>query len=399
MRHFAHLDGEQRDALFAVPAQPFTRASPRRVLALALGATLYVPGVRPDLLADSRRAAAVGTTSVVWDLEDSVAHARVDAACASVLRSLALLAGEADADQVPLLFLRPRTPAQLVALADAAGPLLARLTGFVFPKIGAGARGEKWFAALAHASTVARAPLYAMPVLEAPELAWRETRQDYLAGMRELLARHREQVLAVRVGGTDLSGLFGLRRDAETTVWELAVVRDVLADVLNTFTRSGEHVVTGPVWEHLARPQRLLRTQLRATPFERRRLHTLRARMVHEDVDELLREVVLDRANGFTGKTVIHPRHVAVVNALLAVTREEHDDALEVVAAADRGGVLRSPSGHRMNEVGPHALWARQVLARAEVYGVLARPDAVVDLLEAGWQAAQRVYAVSRTSR
>ena len=46
-----------------------------------------------------------------------------------------------------------------------------------------------------------------------------------------------------------------------------------------------------------------------------------------------------------------------------------------------------------MNEMGPHGLWAEQVVARATVYGVLAEPDGVVALLDAGSRAAQRAYA------
>ena len=118
----------------------------------------------------------------------------------------------------------------------------------------------------------------------------------------------------------------------------------------------------------------------------------MRDRLVRDDVDELLREVVADRANGFTGKTVIHPTHVSVVNALHAVTREEYDDALTVLAARESGGVVRSPAGGKMNEIGPHTLWAEQVASRASVFGVLASSDGVVELLDAGWRAALRTY-------
>ncbi|MCW2606845.1 MAG: putative ATP/GTP-binding protein [Frankiales bacterium] len=392
MIHFRHLSGEQREALFAVPPQPFSRASGRDVLALALGATLYSPGTRPGLAADARRAASIGATSSVWCLEDAIAHTDVPAAQANVVAQLAALDADPDDDGLPLLFVRVRTPEQLLEVTRAAGRSVRRLTGFVLPKFAPGEGGEAWMAALQGASEVAGAQVYGMPVLEHEELAWVETRGAHLAGVRALLDAHREQVLAVRVGGTDLCGLFGLRRDSDTTIWEVAVVRDMLADVLNVFARRGDHLVSGPVWEHFASPERLFRTRLRSTPWERHRVERMRDRLVRDDVDELLREVVADRANGFTGKTVIHPTHVSVVNALHAVTREEYDDALTVLAARDSGGVVRSPAGGKMNEIGPHALWAEQVAARASVYGVLAAGDGVVELLDAGWRAAQTAY-------
>jgi citrate lyase beta subunit len=97
-------------------------------------------------------------------------------------------------------------------------------------------------------------------------------------------------------------------------------------------------------------------------------------------MDGLMREVMLDKATGIIGKTVIHPSHVPVVHALLAVTHEELTDATEVLDMV-HGGVARSSSGNKMNEARPHARWARELLRRADIFGVL-RPDrSFVDLL------------------
>lgn len=393
MRHFDYLDEAQRTSLFAVPPQEVDRAtSPAPVLALALGATFYSPGTRLALADDSRRAASIGTTSHVWCLEDSIPHHAVERAQANVVASLVGLPDD-DAG-LPLLFVRVRRPQQVLDIVRDAGDAARRLTGFVLPKFTGGDDGEAWFEALAKASSSAGTRLYAMPVLEHEDLAWGETRAAHLAGVRAVLDAHREQVLGVRVGGTDLCGLFGLRRDSDTTIWDVAVVRDALADVLNTFARRGDYVVSGPVWEHFAGNDRMFKSQLRQTPFENNRRLRLHRQLVRDDVDELLREIALDRANGFAGKTVIHPTHVSVVNAMHAVGLEEHDDAAAVLAGRGAGGVVRSPSGGKMNELGPHALWAQQVVDRAAVYGVLAEPDGVVELLDAGWGAAQMAYGL-----
>ena len=391
MRHFEHLtEGQQRE-LFAVAPLPVERTAAPQVLALALGATLYSPGTRPDLPGDARRAAGIGTTSQVWCLEDSIPHDAVQHAQANVVQSLRALR---DTDRLPLLFVRVRTPQQLVSLTRSAGDAAARLTGFVLPKFAAGDSGTAWLQALEQANGLAGSRLFGMPVLEHEDLAWRETRGEHLSQVRALLDTRRDLVLSVRVGGTDLSGLFGLRRDRDTTIWDVAVVRDMLVDVLNVFARRGDWTVSGPVWEHFSGSDRLFKSQLRETPFHRARSLRLRDRLLRDDVDELLREVMLDRANGFSGKTVIHPTHVSVVNAMHAVVRDEYDDALTVLAGAGQGGVVRSPSGGKMNELGPHALWAEQVLARAAVYGVLAEPDGVVGLLDAGWHAATAAYGL-----
>ncbi|PRY49644.1 citrate lyase beta subunit [Geodermatophilus tzadiensis] len=397
MRHFAYLTDDDRDRLFAVPPGDVGPATQRGMLALALGATLYSPGTRPALDADAERAASIGATSVVWCLEDAIPHAEVPAAEANVVAALQRLDQRAgDGGDLPLLFVRVRTPEQIRSIALAAGPALPRLTGFSLPKATGGTLGPM-LAAVAEVSAATGHPLYGMPILETADLAWRETRAGALTALAEVVEEHREHVLCLRVGGTDLSGLFGLRRDRDTTIWDVAVVRDCLADVVNRFTRGGEHVVTGAVWEHIPGP-RLFKPQLRSTPFSDQHEGPLRQRMIDGDLDGLMREVALDKANGVLGKTVIHPSHVSVVNALLTVSRDEYDDALEVLMARGRGGIAVSGHG-RMNEVGPHALWAELVSRRAAVYGVVADEAALVELLSAGQRRLAEVFAVGEARR
>ena len=48
----------------------------------------------------------------------------------------------------------------------------------------------------------------------------------------------------------------------------------------------------------------------------------LRTPIINEAIDGLLREVILDKANGFVGKTIIHPSHARYANAMQAVTKK-----------------------------------------------------------------------------
>ncbi|GAB3324058.1 HpcH/HpaI aldolase/citrate lyase family protein [Geodermatophilus aquaeductus] len=399
MRHFSYLTDDERERLFAVPPGDVGPATPRGMLALALGATLYSPATRPALDADAARAATVGTTSVVWCLEDAIPHAAVPDAEANVVAALRRISARAAAGEqpaLPLLFVRVRSAEQIRSIALAAGPALAWLTGFSLPKA-TGATLAPMLEAIAEVGSATGQPLYGMPILETAELAWRETRADALAALAAVVDAHRESVLCLRVGGTDLSGLFGLRRDRDTTIWDVAVVRDCLADVVNRFTRGGDQVVTGAVWEHIPGP-RLFKPQLRSTPFSDQHEGGLRQRMIAGDLDGLIREVTLDKANGVLGKTVIHPAHVSVVNALLTVSRSEYDDALEILMARGRGGIAVSTNG-RMNEIGPHALWAELISRRAAVYGVVADEAALVDLLSTGQRRLAEVFAGGEAQR
>ena len=89
--------------------------------------------------------------------------------------------------------------------------------------------------------------------------------------------------------------------------------------------------------------------------------------IVNDAVDGLMRELVLDQANGFMGKTCIHPTHLNFINGMLAVTKEEYMDAEQILHTS--GGVVKGSKG--MNEIGPHRCWAEKIEMRARAYGVI----------------------------
>lgn len=394
VRHFGFLEPEHRDRLFHRPPAELRLDSAPELLATALGGTLYCPGNRPSLAKDVRKQAARGCVSMVLCLEDSIADDEVPAAEANVAAALRELHDDRDREghaPLPLLFVRVRTPEQLVALADRLGDALDLLSGFVVPKFeNHGGRAERFFAALesvqrTHGRTGADGGqrLRIMAILESPVMIHLETREQTLASILDVTRAHRDDVLALRIGATDLSSAFGLRRSKDFTVYDVKVVSAVIADIVNVLGRPGDDlVISGPVWEHFAKAERILKPQLRTTPFVTARERRLRERLVLKGLDGLIREITLDRANGLLGKTVIHPSHVSVVHALSVVTHEEYLDASAIVDG-DAGGAHASPYGNKMNEHGPHRAWARKTLLRAEAFGVAAEETTVVDLLEA----------------
>jgi hypothetical protein len=108
--------------------------------------------------------------------------------------------------------------------------------------------------------------------------------------------------------------------------------------------------------------------------------------LIADDLDGLIREVALDRANGLTGKTVIHPSHVAAVHALSVVTHEEFQDATDVLGTSAGGGVASSAYRNKMNESKPHTAWAHRTMLRARAFGVAREDVSFVDLLGASLQ-------------
>ncbi|MFS4105572.1 HpcH/HpaI aldolase/citrate lyase family protein [Streptomyces sp. PD-S100-1] len=387
MRHFGHLAPEVRQRLFHQEPCAFTADSEARLLAAALGATLYSPATRPRLADDILKQAAHGVISMVLCLEDSIDDADVEHGEENLVRHFADLAARPGADaDLPLLFIRVRTPGQIPDLVRRLGPAVRLLSGFVLPKF-TGERGLPFLEALESAESAGGRRLFAMPVLESPELLYRESRVETLEGIFRAVDKYRDRVLALRLGVTDFCSSYGLRRAPDMTAYDVQVVASVIADVVNMLGRADGtgFTVTGPVWEYFRAPERMFKPQLRQSPFLEVQAVELRERLIEHAMDGLLREISLDQANGLLGKTCIHPSHVLPVHALSVVSHEEYSDAADILRPErGGGGVMRSAYTNKMNEVKPHRAWAERTLLRAEVFGVAREDVGFVDLLAAG---------------
>lgn len=379
MRLHPTIRDEDAARLFHRLPQVFSRESDRQTLAHVLGATLYVPATRPDLVKVLTDRGRDGASSMVICLEDSIADGDVASAIEGLEQALPLLACQGD---IPLLFVRVRGVEQIarIVVADRARVL----SGFVLPKFDSHT-GPDLMDAVSEAAALYDGQLFAMPVMESRQIADPRQRVAELTEIFGQLAKYPGRTLAVRIGATDLAGVHGLRRSRDTTCYDIGIVRDAITDVRAIVGSDNDLVpiVTGCVWEHFVdQHPRIFRTQLRQTVFDERSATRLRGELLSNDLDGLVREVALDKLNGLTGKSVIHPTHVLLVNALLAVTHEEFCDA-EVVLASSAGGVSRSEYRNKMNERGPHRGWAAAVLARARGFGVLREEMSWVDLLSA----------------
>ncbi|MEU9215286.1 HpcH/HpaI aldolase/citrate lyase family protein [Streptomyces sp. NPDC048376] len=385
MRHFGQIAPDVRKRLFHQEPCSFTADSPARLLSAALGATLYSPATRPSLADDILKQGARGLVSMVLCLEDSIDDADVPVGEANLVRQLTDLEKRSDED-VPLLFVRVRTPEQIPDLVRRLGPAVRLLSGFVLPKF-TEERGVPFLEALAAAEAASGRRLFAMPVLESPDLLYRESRVQTLEGIFRAVDKYRDRVLALRLGVTDFCSSYGLRRGPDMTAYDVQIVASVIADVVNMLARADGtgFTVTGPVWEYFRDQERMFKPQLRQSPFLEGQAVELRQKLIEHSMDGLLREISLDRANGLLGKTCIHPSHVLPVHALSVVSHEEFSDAQDILRPERcGGGVMRSAYTNKMNEVKPHRAWAERTLLRAEIFGVANEDIGFVELLAAG---------------
>ncbi len=377
MRHHAY----QPSSKFVIEPINFDKYTEQGLLRYCLGATMYMPGTK-DFLQPILDKKYPGLTSMVMCFEDACKEELVPEAEDNVIRLLdalgkAVKEGKIKYEEIPLIIFRVRNVEQFHRFsARLTKERVHFVTAFNFPKFNR-ANGEEYFSHLEALNEQFGEVIYGMPILEAREMAYLETRIPELMGVKEILDRHKRLVLNVRVGGTDWSSVFGVRRGINYTIYDIMTVSDCLKDVLNVFARDNDYSVSGPVWEYFRANKDMKFTEI---PKSINQSLFKRDILINDAVDGLLRELLLDRANGFIGKTIIHPTHIPYVNGMLAVTREVYNDACQIMDTS--GGVIKSESGNKMNEIGPHRCWAEKILMRAKAYGVIADESKYTDLFE-----------------
>ena len=295
--------------------------------AYALGATLYMPATRPDILDVVMGEKIHGLRSLVVCLEDAVAETDVQQALNN-LKNL-LLGIDARGGRPPgspMVFVRPRDAAMAAVLND--WSLMRYVDGFVVPKLRL-SNIHQWQQA------VTRDELMLMPTLETPEVYDPSAMVELRGAMLELLP---ERIIALRIGGNDLMGCLGLRRNPAMTLYStpMSYVIPMLCGIMG----SAGFALTAPVFEQLNAPQLLEH------------------------------ELALDLAHGLVGKTAIHPTQIAIIHNALQVSLEDLTSARHIVSEA-------APAVFKFNdamcEPATHYTWAQKTIERAHWQGV--RPE------------------------
>ncbi|TCP57925.1 citrate lyase beta subunit [Tumebacillus sp. BK434] len=377
MRYFSYLSTQEEMAKFHQAPVYFNNTSSRDILSYAAGAALYTPATRLTVAEDILNQKHEGLVSIVLDLEDAIGDHQVEMAEEVLLQQLFKLdsyleIGTLDQESLPLIFIRVRHPEQLETLIERLAERIVLITGFFFPKFSL-ENGERYFRILEtyQQHKAPEAPvLYGSPILESSEIMYLEQRLPTLLGIKAILDRNKERVLNVRIGATDFSSLFGVRRSVHHTIYDITTIRNCISDIVNILGRAEDgYVISGPVWEYFSRQNS--GAGVRDERIERIAGHYGLQPVTQSDYG-LIREVLLDKENGLIGKTIIHPSQLKIVQSLYAVTCEEYQDAVNILENCDGNrGVIRSDHANKMNEIKPHLNWAKRILAQAAVYGVL----------------------------
>lgn len=371
MQHFT----TEAETIFYKKPQPFTKWETSDILSYALGATLYMPASMPTIVSLIRSQKYKELTSLVIDLEDAVGDAELVDCEAKLIEDISELyvlyqRKQLLLQELPLLFVRVRHVEQFQKLTTVLGKKQEILTGYVFPKFTA-EQGARYFELLEQTILENDLILYGMPILESREVLYKESRMEALLEIKAVLHQYKARVLNVRIGATDFCGIYGIRRRMDSTIYDISVIRDCIADIVNILGREEDgFIISGPVWEYFNN-QRVLKPALRVTPFSEKGALDTRKALLDDCLDGLMKEVLMDKQNGIVGKTIIHPSHIRVVHALYAISYEEYLDALSIIENNDgQKGVMKSHYANKMNEIKPHMRWAQRILKQAHVYGV-----------------------------
>ncbi len=316
----------------------------------SVGALLYCPANHKTIAASIIQERFGAKYSLALCLEDTIqdncvkdAEQKLIAALRTIQEAGKIRKENSEPDFfLPKIFIRVRHPEQIQALYERAGAAQELITGFIAPKF-APDNADSYIDAIRELNRTASRTVYMMPIFESPSIIHLLNRGRILYSLKEKLDTAEPYILNIRVGGNDLCHMFGFRRHADESIHSIRPVADIFSDIITVFGM--DYVVSGPVWEYYG-----------GAGWD----------------TGLSAELRQDRLCGFIGKTVIHPKQIALVNSAYQVSRTDWEDARAILGWSRTSDTLVAGNSakERMNECKTHENWAKRILLLSEYYGV-----------------------------
>ncbi len=315
------------------------------IIPYKVGGLLYTPATNTTIADKIKNHTINCLTSIVFCLEDSIGDAELPEAEKNLREILVSLKNTTD---LPLMFIRVRTPSHMEHLFEYIGENLSIITGFVLPKFDM-SNIDDYFEIVEYINRNSQNKKYIMPIIESRMIAKSCNRLAELEKLKSRMDSMKKYILNVRVGGNDFLNIYGLRRNVTQNIYQIGIVRNILVDIASVF--SNDYVVSGAVWEYYDNGSN------------------------DKWAKGLTAELELDRLNGFIGKTSIHPSQLPLIWESLQPTKSDFEDAEIILRWSDKGGVKGSSDGRRMNEVKTHRNWARNTYILGKIYGIKENPQ------------------------
>ncbi len=284
---------------------------------LALGGTLFIPASHSSLNAIVNEQKYSGLKSVVIDFEDGLESKVFENAMNtldSVLKNISTLS--------PYVFLRARDSEHLeeLLLLDS----ISTVTGFVLAKFSL-LNADTYLALLQDKE------FYMMPSIEGSELFNHQELQE----LKEKILTNKQNVLLVRFGLEDMLRQLGMRRKCDESIFDFSSTSVVVGNFIATFKSAG-FGVSGGVYP------------------------------CFKDREGFTHDVQRDLKEGLFSKTIIHPSQIEIINSLYCVTKEEFDEATDILSATS----TLFAQNDKMAEVITMEPHSEMILQRASLYGV-----------------------------
>ncbi len=282
-----------------------------------LGATLFVPSTHKNLKDILKQDKYPNLKSVVIDSEDGIYSDELLKA-KQIIKDLL----EKHQKNSLLVFIRPRDTETLKELLSYEG--IEKIDGFILPKFSLDNADS-------YLDILKSTKHYFMTSIEGEELFDIEK----LKTLKNKLLSYQERIILVRFGLEDMLRQLSMKRSCKYSIFDYAVCASVLGNFLAVFKSAG-FTVSGGVYP------------------------------CFKDKDGFIKDVKRDLKEGLFSKTIIHPSQIDLAHELYKVSEDELIEAKSLVEASK---AVINVDG-KMGEVKTMSPYAREIIKRAEVYGV-----------------------------
>lgn len=349
MRYFQYLMDSEMKNLFHKSPKEFNNKSEISILRYCIGALLYIPAINKKMLKSFVNNQIKELTAVSICLEDAVGKNGEAEGIENMTEAFKELrnnikSGIFSESNIPLIFIRPKNADQMLKFKHVLEENLNFITGIIIPKSNSQIIEEF----LETLDEIGCSGLYIMPIIETTEFTDIIKKYNSLYELYKIIEKYNERILNIRIGVTDILGSYSLRRNKNFTIYDNMIFRKFASDLMSIF--SGNDKLNIPISGGVSEFYDMKNSEI---------------------LESYLREIDIDKLNGFIGKTVIHPLQMKVVQAKHVVSYEDYIDAKNIISNVDdKFGVSASFAKERMNEINPHLKWAEKIITLSHIYGV-----------------------------
>lgn len=328
----------------------WNKNSPLETLKYAVGSLMYVPATHTKIAEDICNSKHKDLKALSFCLEDAIIDSSVEYAENNLYNIIkfiyeSVLEDPLLIDRLPLMFIRVRSAEQMDRVFQNIKDFNEIITGFIFPKFDLENSNHYIYTLGCINAQINSNKLYVLPILESESIINAHTRMEVITSIKQSILPIQDHVLNVRIGGNDFCNYYGFRREKDQIIYDISVIKNILADIMNIFGR--DYVISAPVWEYFG--------DMKDDGWLR----------------GLKKELRMDRLNGFIGKTAIHPTQLLPIQESLIVNYDDYLDAKKILNWDNKiVAVEKGISSQRMNEVKVHRNWAEKTILLSQIYGV-----------------------------